>query len=79
MEAIWVTAILQGGAMMILAYHFLVGLPGMLERISKDQQTERVFWAEQARLDREHFGQRAETIAAELRRITAERDGMSHK
>lgn len=64
---------------MILAYHFLVGLPGLLERISRDQQTERVFWAEQARLDREHFGQRAETIAAELRRLAAERDGMSHK
>ena len=60
---------------MILVYHFLVGLPHMLDRIAKDQQAERIFWAEQARLDRESFGQRAEMIAQELRRLTAEREG----
>lgn len=75
MDAIWVTAIVQMGAMGILAYHFLLGLPMILERIAKDQQHERAFWADQAALDRADFGRRAEVIATELRRLTAERNG----
>jgi hypothetical protein len=71
MDAVWITAILQGGAMIILAYHFLVGLPTMLDRIAKDQQSERTFWANQAALDRAEFGRRAEIVAAELRRLAS--------
>ena len=75
METIWVTALIQTGVTGILAYHFLAGLPAMLERISKDQQLERQFWADQAKLDREEYWRRFEAIAVELRRLTAERDG----
>jgi adenylate kinase len=67
MEPAWIAAILNGGAMVILAYHFLVGLPAILERIAKDQQAERQFWANEGTRDREEFARRAEVIAAALR------------
>jgi hypothetical protein len=74
-ETIWVTALIQTGVTGILAYHFLIGLPALLERIAKDQQVERQFWADQAQRDRDEFARRAENIAIELRRLTAEREG----
>ncbi len=83
MDAVWVTAILQGGAMIVLAYHFLVGLPALLARIDDSQRQERIFWANQNQQDRQAFADRAsadrqafagrvELVAIELRRLTAE-------
>jgi hypothetical protein len=71
MGEVWITAIMQTGAMAIMAYHFLVGLPAMMERYAKDQQAERMFWAAEAQRDREAFSTRAELIAAEIRQSFA--------
>ena len=67
MEPTILAAILNGGALAILAYHFLVGLPAILDRISKDQQTERLFWAGEADKDRNSFHARTTMLIAEMR------------
>jgi hypothetical protein len=72
-----IAAILNGSALAILAYHFLIGLPAILERISKDQQAERVFWAGEAQLDRQAFAERAAMIAAELRERNEQLDKLA--
>ena len=69
MEPTILAAILNG-ALAILAYHFLVGLPAILDRISKDQQTERLFWAGEADKDRNSFHARTTMLIAEMRAET---------
>jgi hypothetical protein len=73
MDPTWFAAVAQTGAMGILAYHFLVGLPAILARISEEQRAERTFWAQQVDKDRAEFSRRAEMIGGEIRRQLADR------
>jgi hypothetical protein len=69
MDATWFSAIMNGGAMAVLAYHFLVGLPAILTRIADEQRAERQFWAGQADKDRGEFARRTEMIVEEISQL----------
>lgn len=62
-----IAVIMNGGALGILGYHLLWGLPSMMTMMMKEQQTERIFWATQADRDRAAFAERAALIAAAVR------------
>lgn len=75
MDASIATLILNASALGILGYHLLVGLPTMLKEIARMQQTMMEFFARQAEVDRMEFSKRAQMIADQLARLTAEREG----
>ena len=68
MDAAVITAVMQGSAMVVLAYHFLVGLPAILERIAKDQAAERIFWAGESAKDRQVIREEFAVTRDEIRR-----------
>ena len=69
MESQWISLVVQTGAIGILAYHFLVGLPAILERIAKEQQAERLFWAAENTKDREAVAESLKEIVLKLERL----------
>jgi hypothetical protein len=60
------------GVLAILAWHFLVNMPKIMSQVQEMIVAQQRFQAEESRKDREEFGNRAELIARELRRLVAE-------
>ena len=74
MDPAILAAVMNGGALVILGYHLLWGLPKMLQDMMAAQSAERTFWAQQNSIDRSAFAERAKLIADALARREAEID-----
>jgi len=65
----YLNVVLQGGALVILAYHFLWGLPRMFDQVNADKKQLIEMIYKDAHEDRVSFEVRVALIAEELRKF----------